>query len=145
MSKQVAMFLYNPTQKRIFVRDLDIKINPGETVNVKKYNRRLTDEQLAASVGSGSVHDLIRAGSLIMSTSDTKVIPPYVPFVESRKPIPRRQLLAPISKERSSNFIERLQQDFGDRAVPPQEYEVAKNTENLINSVDFDGFDDPLE
>lgn len=139
------MFLYNPTPRRVSIRDLDIKIGPGETVNVHKYNKRLTDEQISASIRGGSVHQLVQSGLIIISSSDTKVIPPYVPFVESRKPIPRRQLLAPISKEKNSNFIERLQQDFGDRQTPPQEYEVAKNTENLINSVDFEGFDDPLE
>ena len=139
------MFLYNPTQKRVSVRDLDIKVGPGETVNVRKYNKRLTDDQLSASVSTGSLRELITSGLIIISSSDTKVIPPYVPFVESRKPIPRRQLLAPMTKERSSNFIERLQQDFRERSVPAAEYEVAKNTENLINSVDFEGFDDPLE
>ena len=139
------MFLYNPTQKRVSVRDLDIKVGPGETVNVRKYNKRLTDDQLSASVSTGSLRELITSGLIIISSSDTKVIPPYVPFVESRKPIPRRQLLAPMTKERSSNFIERLQQDFSERSVPAAEYEVAKNTENLINSVDFEGFDDPLE
>lgn len=139
------VFLYNPTPKPVYVKDLDMKVKPGETVDAFGYSKQITEARLLISAERGNLKDALVTGSLILTESNNKSIPPAARFTESKRPISRRQLLAPLSKESSSNFIDRLQQDFGDRVLTAPEQEVAKNTEKLINSVDFDGFDDPLE
>lgn len=139
------VFLYNPTPKPVYVKDLDLKVKPGETVDAFAYSKHMTEARLLLSAERGNLKDALSSGLLILTDSNNKSTPPAARFTESRRPISRRQLLAPLSKESSSNFIDRLQQDFGDRVLTAPEQEIAKNTEKLINSVDFDGFDDPLE
>ena len=139
------VFIYNPTSMPVQVKDLDIKVRPGETVDVLAYSKNITESRLLSSAEKGSLRDALVSGVLLLVESNSKHIPQIARFTESRRPIFRRQLLAPLSKENNSNFIDRLQQDFGDRVLTAPEQEIAKNTEKLINSVDFDGFDDPLE
>jgi len=139
------VFLYNPTPKPVYVKDLDLKVKPGETVDAFAYSKNMTETRLLLSAERGNLKEALSSGLLILTDSNNKSAPVSARFTESRRPISRRQLLAPLSKESSSDFIDRLQQDFGDRVVDAPEQEIAKNTEKLINSVDFDGFDDPLE
>jgi hypothetical protein len=139
------VFLYNPTPKPVYVKDLDLKVKPGETLDAFAYSKHMTETRLLLSAERGNLKDALSSGLLILTDSNNKSSPVSAKFTESRRPIFRRQLLAPLSKEKSSNFIDRLQQDFGDRVADAPEQEIAKNTEKLINSVDFDGFDDPLE
>jgi len=139
------VFLYNPAPKPVYVKDLDLKVKPGETVDVFAYSKHMTEARLLLSAERGNLKEVLSSGLLILTDSNNKSTPPAARFTESRRPISRRQLLAPLSKESSSNFIDRLQQDFGDKVLTAPEQEIAKNTEKLINSVDFDGFDDPLE
>jgi hypothetical protein len=138
------VILYNPTSKPVFVRDLDLKVKAGETLDVFGYSKKITDNMVIASAERGSLRDALVSGSVIFVDSTT-ARPAATRFTESTRPISRRQLLAPVSKGASSNFIDRLQQDFSSRVLTAPEQEVAKNTEQLINSVDFEGFDDPLE
>jgi hypothetical protein len=138
------VILYNPTSKPVFIRDLDIKIKAGETLDVLGYSKRISEAALLASAERGSMREALLSGSVIFVDSAAPR-PTATKFTESRKPISRHQLLAPIAKSASSNFIERLQQDFSSRILAAPEQEIAKNTEQLINSVDFEGFDDPLE
>ena len=139
------VFIYNPTPKPVQVKDLDMKVKPGETIDVFAYSKHMTESRFLLSAEKGSLRDALVSGCLLFVESNSKNIPQIARFTESNRPIFRRQLLAPRSKEANSNFIDRLQQDFGDRVLTAPEQEIAKNTEKLINSVDFDGFDDPLE
>jgi len=138
------VILYNLTSMPVFIRDLDLKVKAGETLDVFGYSKKITDAMVMSSAERGSLREALLSGSVVFVDS-AAARPPVARFTESKRPISRRQLLAPIAKGASSNFIERLQQDFSSRVLTAPEQEVAKNTEQLINSVDFEGFDDPLE
>ena len=138
------LFLYNPGQKPVYIRDLDIKVKQGETVDVFSYHKDIQYSGVLLSSQTGSLRDVLSSGSLIIVESRAPLIA-APKIIESKVPIRRRQLIAPLPKDKSSNFIERLQQDFTDKISSKSEHDIAKNTEELINSFDFDGFADPLE
>ena len=95
------VILYNPTSKPVFVRDLDLKIKAGETLDVFGYSKKITEGLVSASAERGSLREALVSGLLVFVDS-VSARPKATLFTESKKPISRHQLLAPASKKASS-------------------------------------------
>jgi len=138
--------MYNPTSQPIKLRDLGIEISPSDTVDVRKAVPHMTEEQWEYCLTEGKLKDYLRTGKIIMSYENRRFLPEISFEDQAAKPFFRRGLTVIPRKTMQSDFIEKIQAEFsGESILTTPESKISKNTSAMINSMDFDGFDDPLK
>jgi hypothetical protein len=141
------IFLYNPTSKIVKLTDLGVEIDPSDTIDLRKKNPRMDADSWHFAVTGGKLAEQIKSGKLILSYEDRRFSEDNQDYFEaSKKPFVRRGLTVVPRKAKQSDFIEKLQSEFdGESILSASEGKIAKNTSKLIDTIDFDGFDDPLK
>ena len=124
--KPDKIFLYNSHRLTIIIKDLDLKIKAGETIELFRHNKQMTFERFEKSLTSGSIANEIDSGRLFVGYDDQRVLPPPPPFLENVFVFERHSPLAPVSKQKNSDFIERLQVEFGDKILETPENQIDK-------------------
>jgi hypothetical protein len=145
MSLPNKILVYNPKSTIAKLRDLDLQIQPYGTIDLRVKIPRLTEERWSEIRTKGDLAAKLKDASLTLNYSDHRIGPSEPATTESKVPFARRALAIPRGKVKQSDFIEKLQAEFsGDSILVAPESDIAKNTSDMINNIDFDGFDDPL-
>lgn len=146
MKSYKHIFIFNPKSSLLKIQSLGLKINSLETIDLKSKFPRYSDSDWDNVLSGGEVGSLILSGDLILSYSNNKFQPEVDNSELKPKPFLRRGMAAPSKKIKSSDFIEKLQAEFtSEQLLTIPESQVEKNTSALINKIDFEGFEDPLE
>lgn len=140
------MLIYNLTKKAFFLKDFGgVKIQPKSVFDTEK--QKILDSEVEKASVSGHLSSAIDAGILVIKTKPVilKTAPTYASYEQEKFNHTRRvKLITKVEAGVEDDFIALLQSEFGDKILQKSDEEISKNTEKLINSIDFDGFNDPL-
>lgn len=140
MTKTVV---FNPGKRPALLRDFgNIKVGPGQYIDLRAY--KISEDRIQAAAVSGALRDELCDGALILC-APLKAPEHQTKMTEAKTHSRRAKLITRMSSEDQAEFIDLLQAEFGENILQKSDTEIAKNTEKLINTVNFDGFSDPLE